>query len=307
MILAVDEVMQSQACPFAMALCRPPGHHAGASGSAPSNGFWHRPEMGTNGFCLLNNVAIGAAYCRYHYPDLNIAIIDVDIHHGNGTEDIVANLNPRIITLPLPSSWSPVKQSVYKPWFDVDDSRHVLFASISLVHDDDFYPGSGTVGDVYDRSNIIHIPLTQLSVKKVTNKKQLAKLIKTASTEFETKINTILVPALVRFKPDVIFISLGADGHVDDKYHYLATSDYSFFCSTVRTTCQTSKIISVLEGGYSVAGVDGSAGVDITSLSLSLDQPLTTSSTSQTAGHSEDGGLEKVIMSHLQALLQASV
>ena len=49
----------------------------------------------TQGFCLLNNVAIGAAYARSRYPRFaRIAIVDLDIHHGNGTEDCVLHLNP---------------------------------------------------------------------------------------------------------------------------------------------------------------------------------------------------------------------
>lgn len=53
---------------------------------------------GSQGFCLLNNVAIGAAYARYNFASIGIrriAIVDFDIHHGNGTEQIVMNLKPR--------------------------------------------------------------------------------------------------------------------------------------------------------------------------------------------------------------------
>ena len=56
----------------AYALCRPPGHHAGA-----------RTAMG---FCYLNNAAIAAAELRRHHA--RVAIVDFDVHHGNGTQDI---------------------------------------------------------------------------------------------------------------------------------------------------------------------------------------------------------------------------
>ncbi|MCH8504328.1 MAG: histone deacetylase family protein [Ectothiorhodospiraceae bacterium] len=56
----------------AYALCRPPGHHAG-------------PER-AGGFCFINNTAVAAAELRTHYP--RVAIADVDLHHGNGTQDI---------------------------------------------------------------------------------------------------------------------------------------------------------------------------------------------------------------------------
>ena len=51
--------------------------------------------------------AIAAAYARYKHgrEGLKVAIVDFDIHHGNGTEDIVKNLKPRSVQLPLPPSW----------------------------------------------------------------------------------------------------------------------------------------------------------------------------------------------------------
>jgi acetoin utilization deacetylase AcuC-like enzyme len=61
-----------------------------------------------------------------------IAIVDIDIHHGNGTEEIVRNLTPRKVFLPLPSSWAPVSKLVYKPWLNEQDSKEVLFSSIHL-------------------------------------------------------------------------------------------------------------------------------------------------------------------------------
>lgn len=57
---------------------RPPGHHAGRNGKVNS----------TQGFCIFNNIAIAAMYARKKYRTL---ILDVDIHHGNGTEDIIKN------------------------------------------------------------------------------------------------------------------------------------------------------------------------------------------------------------------------
>lgn len=58
--------------PAAYALCRPPGHHAG-----PDN---------AGGFCFINNSALAATVLREHYS--RVAILDVDMHHGNGTQDI---------------------------------------------------------------------------------------------------------------------------------------------------------------------------------------------------------------------------
>lgn len=60
--------------PKGFALCRPPGHHACKA----------RPM----GFCLMNNAAIGASYVQSAYGLKKVAIIDIDVHHGNGTQDI---------------------------------------------------------------------------------------------------------------------------------------------------------------------------------------------------------------------------
>jgi acetoin utilization deacetylase AcuC-like enzyme len=97
----------------AFVIGRPPGHHAGPSGCVPSEHFWLRPDMTSSGFCLLNTVAMAAAYARYNYSivprvcgkeeecvrghppgsrPLRVAIVDIDVHHGNGTEEIVKNL-----------------------------------------------------------------------------------------------------------------------------------------------------------------------------------------------------------------------
>lgn len=74
-INAVDLVMSGD---NQQAFCnvRPPGHHA-----------THDQAMG---FCLFNNIAIAAAYALKHYSLTRVAIIDFDVHHGNGTEDIFA-------------------------------------------------------------------------------------------------------------------------------------------------------------------------------------------------------------------------
>ena len=72
-IAAADAIVNAKGAPQTYALCRPPGHHAFAERAA--------------GYCYLNNAAIAAQYLRDHGAD-RITILDVDVHHGNGTQDI---------------------------------------------------------------------------------------------------------------------------------------------------------------------------------------------------------------------------
>ena len=62
-ILAVDRVVAGD-CRAAFVATRPPGHHAGLRGAVPAHHFWRRPDMCSCGFCLVNNVAVAAAYAR---------------------------------------------------------------------------------------------------------------------------------------------------------------------------------------------------------------------------------------------------
>ncbi|HTF36912.1 MAG TPA: histone deacetylase [Blastocatellia bacterium] len=70
--VAVDEVFNDAS--NAIALVRPPGHHASSNRAM--------------GFCLFNNVAIAARYAQVHYGADRVLIIDWDVHHGNGTQEI---------------------------------------------------------------------------------------------------------------------------------------------------------------------------------------------------------------------------
>jgi len=280
---------------FRNAFCaiRPPGHHAGPQGCVVSDYYWKHPEMSSNGFCLLNTVAVAAAYARYHYGSMasrvsltkaltdnrsasnacegngpKIAIVDIDVHHGNGTEEIVKNLSPHLSFLPLPSSWAPVSQMSYKPWLNEQDAYHVLFASINLFADDRFYPCSGSDShssqkqSAADNKNIINIGLTPLgpgpwnqTVRSKLTQHAKAELCAAAALEFRIKVSTVLLPRLRDFQADVIFISAGFDAHVDDFYHFLQEEDFHWITSELCAIADEADgvVISVLEGGYSLA------------------------------------------------------
>jgi len=78
-VMAVDLVMRGEVA-NAFVACRPPGHHATRSRAM--------------GFCIFNNVAVAAAHALEAHGLERVAIVDFDVHHGNGTEDIFRN-DPR--------------------------------------------------------------------------------------------------------------------------------------------------------------------------------------------------------------------
>jgi len=110
-IAAIDGVEQKK---YKNAFCcvRPPGHHA--------------EKEKAMGFCIYNNVAVGANYLIKKYGYKKIAIIDFDVHHGNGTQDIFF------------------------------DNKNVLYVS---THQYPYYPGSGSEKEVGKYNNILNIPL----------------------------------------------------------------------------------------------------------------------------------------------------
>jgi acetoin utilization deacetylase AcuC-like enzyme len=110
-IKAVDLVM-SGGVDNAFCAVRPPGHHAETATAM--------------GFCFFGNVVIGAKHALEHHGLSRVAIVDFDVHHGNGTQDLVWN-DPRI-----------------------------LFAS---THQIPLYPGSGSTTEKGGSGNILNIPL----------------------------------------------------------------------------------------------------------------------------------------------------
>ena len=80
-VMAVDLVMRGEAA-NAFVACRPPGHHATRSQAM--------------GFCIFNNVAVAAAHTLDQHGLERVAIVDFDVHHGNGTEDIFRD-DPRVM------------------------------------------------------------------------------------------------------------------------------------------------------------------------------------------------------------------
>ena len=224
----------------AFCVVRPPGHHAGINGLL---------EGGEScGFCIFNNVAAGALYAISEDRLLckRCAIVDIDVHHGNGTEEIVRKCQ---------------------------DPSKLFFFSIHLYDNDKrksrsqaqykFYPGTGSEDDL--ALNIINVPIVPLwketpaaaAPKKTHNTRHKARSTQSAESAVDSSsetgtgrgsdnasetgggstgsasqrpgnvgqsgrlayrqaIQTRLLPALRAFNPDLILISAGFDAAKGD-------------------------------------------------------------------------------------------
>lgn len=208
---AVDLIMNGE-YNNAFVAVRPPGHHAGYYGKVESG---HIDGHSSNGFCFFNNVAIGAAYCKYKYREKikKIAIIDFDVHHGNGTEEIIRNLSKNEFKITNENKMCNINMSttICKPWLDYDDPENVLFISLHAFDEEQpskFYPSSGqhSVNTSKDSSiypgGILNIPIHG-EMKY--------------SYGYRNSFRIKVLPRLMKFKPDLIFISAGFDGHENEE------------------------------------------------------------------------------------------
>ena len=187
-VLATDLVLTGNV-PTAFCCVRPPGHHA--------------ERAATMGFCFFNNVAVGIRHALTVHGLQRVALLDFDVHHGNGSEDI----------------------------FRGDD--RVLMCSI---FEQGIYPFSG---ENATGPNMVNIGLPSRS----------------GGDKFREAVIAHWLPALDAFKPELIYVSAGFDGHREDDMGNLALveADYEWITKQIMAVAQQhcqGRVISCLEGGY---------------------------------------------------------
>jgi len=286
---AVDRVVNGD---HRNAFCavRPPGHHAGPRGIVRCA---NDPEGGSHGFCLLNNVAIGAAYARSMYRNdgiKKIAIVDFDVHHGNGTEEIIRQLVPTVekSLVRTPFAVGELATQKYRPWLDETDVNDVFFASTHgygprgidaelQQHGGWFYPASGKsyISDAVANPSLVESPnvgdfilsqtWTRMGEESRTN---CCKVLNCGLAlpsrdavpglqrlELRDTYRKTVLPRLREFDPDIIFISAGFDGHKKDTMNFgyvgMVEDDYEW------VTEQLVKIANTCCNGRIVSVLEG--------------------------------------------------
>lgn len=204
---AVDAVV-SGAAGNAFCAVRPPGHHA-------------EPDRAM-GFCLFNSVAIGAEHAREAHGLARVAVVDFDVHHGNGTQAMF--------------------------W----DREGLFYAS---THQYPFYPGTGAADETGRHGNIVNAPLPP----------------GTSSAGFREAFEHAVIPALDGFRPELVLVSAGFDAHERDPLAQIALVEEDFSWATdqllaVADSHAGGRVVSVLEGGYDLDALAGSAAAHVARL-----------------------------------------
>ncbi len=211
--LAAADALMSNTALRAFCLVRPPGHHAES----------HR----TMGFCLFNNVAIAARHLQRRHGLKRVAIVDFDVHHGNGTQEIFYG------------DGSVLYCSIHQ------HGPNPLNAVIP------FYPGTGGREETGADNGVG----ATLNVPVAAN---------AGPSAFASAYRKHLSPALDRFKPEMLLVSAGFDAHDDDPLASMKVTTDGFaeltclLVETARRHC-AGRILSLLEGGYNLDALAASA------------------------------------------------
>ncbi len=189
-----------------MALVRSPGHHA-----TPGQCM---------GFCLFNSVAVAARMAVRYWGAPRVAILDWDVHHGNGTQDIFED-DPSVLYMSLHRYDAP-----------------------PLQVEGGFYPFTGSaayVGRGAGTGTTVNVPWPGAGV---------------GDAQYEDAFRRLLLPVLREFAPEVIFVSAGFDAALFDPLGGMSVSPggYAWMTHALHQICP-GRVVVVLEGGYNLRSI----------------------------------------------------
>lgn len=195
-----------------LAVVRPPGHHAEANAAM--------------GFCAFNNVAVAAEAMRARYSLKRIAIVDWDVHHGNGTQHMFY------------------------------DSQEIMYISLHRHDGATFYPCSrdadaDKVGSGAGAGYNINLAFETRADKRTGHRPRIG------DNEYAYTFDTVINPILTAYQPQLILVSAGFDCAEGDPLGGLKVSPYGFRYMTY-CLAKLAPTVVALEGGYNVDAVANS-------------------------------------------------
>ncbi|XP_059964627.1 histone deacetylase 9 isoform X4 [Mesoplodon densirostris] len=227
------------------AVVRPPGHHA--------------EESTAMGFCFFNSVAITAKYLRDQLNISKILIVDLDVHHGNGTQQA----------------------------FYADPS--ILYISLHRYDEGNFFPGSGApneVGTGLGEGYNINIAWTGGLDPPM------------GDTEYLEAFRTIVKPVAKEFDPDMVLVSAGFDaleGHAPPLGGYKVTAKCFGHLTKQLMTLADGHVVLALEGGHDLTAICDASEACVNALLGNELEPLAEDILQQTPNMNAVTSLQKII------------
>ena len=244
----IDLVISGK-CSNAFIIIRPPGHNVGYFGSVENN-------FNKTNNCIINNACIGAAYARYKYRNdgiSKIAIFDYNAFCGKGSEEIIQMLHCKVFSKDMnidKIGKINIRKDKNINWLNFDDAKNILYISthIQNYNNDKNYSYGNNINNTKEDDEIYPAGIFNIPF----NSKQIY------SYEFRNVIRSKVIPRLYKFKPDLIILCSGFDGHeLEDNGNqmFLQEYDYAFLTEQLQFFADhysKKMLISILEEGYNI-------------------------------------------------------
>lgn len=207
-IASIEATLSSANAPKrALAIVRPPGHHA-----------CFQKAMG---FCFFNSVVVAAKHALHTGKSKKVVILDWDIHHGNGTQDLT---------------------------YDDENILYISMHRYGKKCGDLFFPGTGTPKEVGGNENNLEAIGTNVNLAWTC--------AHMGNSEYAAAMSELILPLIHGFGADLVLVSCGLDaakGDLIGDCDLLPSMYYSMTQSILETVGNTVPVVVALEGGYNTS------------------------------------------------------